>query len=122
MQLGWGETLKIAVVGLLVVIAILAVIAVCIMIISKIFGVIEKSFSKNKKSSEAKKAEEKPKTQARAHEGKPLPETQSQGELQLESVDEPTAAVIMAIVSNQSGIPLNRLSFKSIKLIEEEKA
>ena len=31
------------------------------------------------------------------------------------------AAVVMAIVSNQSGIPLNHLNFKSIKLLEENK-
>ena len=40
--------------------------------------------------------------------------------LELEDVDEPTAAVIMAIVSDQCGIPLNRLSFKSIRLLQEE--
>ena len=34
-------------------------------------------------------------------------------------VDEKTAAVIMAIVSNESGIPLNRLQFKSIKAIRK---
>ena len=40
--------------------------------------------------------------------------------VQLVGVDEPTAAVIMAIVSNESGIPLNRLSFKSIKITEDK--
>ena len=42
------------------------------------------------------------------------------GELELVETDEKTAAVIMAIVSNQSGIPLNRLSFKSIRLMEDK--
>jgi hypothetical protein len=51
--------------------------------------------------------------------GTPLPSTESQGSLVLYKVEEPTAAVIMAIVSNESGIPLNRLSFKSIKLLED---
>ena len=55
-----------------------------------------------------------------AVQGTPLPATQSEGELLLVKTDEPTAAVIMAIVSNQSKIPLNRLSFKSIKLCEEK--
>ena len=45
----------------------------------------------------------------------PCSSTQSQGTLELDGVDEPTAAVIMAIVSDESGIPLNRLLFKSIK-------
>lgn len=43
----------------------------------------------------------------------------SNGELELVETDEKTAAVIMAIVSNKSGIPLNRLSFKSIRLMED---
>ena len=44
----------------------------------------------------------------------------SNGELDLIETDKKTAAVIMAIVSNKSGIPLNRLSFKSIRLMEDK--
>ncbi len=43
----------------------------------------------------------------------------SAGSLELVNTDEKTAAVIMAIVSNQSGIPLERLQFKSITLMED---
>lgn len=43
----------------------------------------------------------------------------SAGMLKLINVDEPTAAIIMAIVSDESGIPLAELYFKSIKLIKE---
>ena len=39
----------------------------------------------------------------------------------LEGVEEKEAAVIMAIVSDKSGIPLERLNFRSIKLIGDEK-
>lgn len=39
----------------------------------------------------------------------------SSGYLKLQNVDEPTAAMIMAIVSDESGIPLSELCFKSIK-------
>ncbi|MDR1464468.1 MAG: OadG family protein [Oscillospiraceae bacterium] len=49
--------------------------------------------------------------------GRPLPETQSQGKLTLIETDETTAAILMAIVSHQSGIPLNRLVFHSIRLL-----
>lgn len=42
------------------------------------------------------------------------------GELDLIETDEKTAAVIMALVSYKSGIPLNRLSFKSIRLMEDK--
>ena len=37
----------------------------------------------------------------------------------LENVEEKEAAIIMAIVSDKSGIPLERLAFKSIKLMED---
>lgn len=39
----------------------------------------------------------------------------SSGHLKLQNVDERTAAIIMAIVSDESGIPLSELCFKSIK-------
>lgn len=40
------------------------------------------------------------------------------GELKLIGVEEKTAAMIMAIVSDESGIPLSELQFKSIKAID----
>ena len=46
---------------------------------------------------------------------------QTQGQVDLIGTEEKEAAVIMAIVSNRIGIPLERLSFKSIKLLEDEK-
>jgi len=42
----------------------------------------------------------------------------STGELKLKNVDEKTAAMIMAIVSHESNIPLSELRFKSIKAID----
>ena len=44
----------------------------------------------------------------------------SQGQLDLIETDEPTAAVIMAIISNKTQIPLNRLRFIKIRLLEEQ--
>lgn len=44
----------------------------------------------------------------------------STGELKLKNVDEKTAAMIMAIVSHESSIPLSELRFKSIKEIEDK--
>lgn len=41
----------------------------------------------------------------------------SSGKLKLKDVDEQTAAMIMAIVSDESGIPLSELIFKSIRQI-----
>jgi Na+-transporting methylmalonyl-CoA/oxaloacetate decarboxylase gamma subunit len=42
----------------------------------------------------------------------------SSGELKLLNVDEKTAAIIMAIVSDESGIPLSELRFKSIRAVD----
>ena len=38
----------------------------------------------------------------------------------LTNVDEKEAAVVMAVVSHKTGIPLERLAFKSIKLMEDK--
>ena len=44
----------------------------------------------------------------------------SSGELRLYNVDERTAAMIMAIVSDESGIPLSELVFKTIRALNRE--
>ena len=41
------------------------------------------------------------------------------GTVNLKNVDEQTAAMIMAIVSDESGIPLSELVFKRISLVEK---
>lgn len=105
------EALKISITGICVVMFELALIACFILLMAKIF----KLAGKNKKAEN--KAIEVP---APKPEGTPLAEGNSAGKLDLIDVDEPTAAVIMAIVSDQSGIPLNRLNFKSIKKMEDK--
>lgn len=109
--LGISEGLLISLIGILVVMFELALLAVFILLMSKVFKLAGK-----KKDTSVQEAPAAPEAPA----GTPLPETDSAGKLDLIDVDEPTAAVIMAIVSNQSGIPLNRLSFKSIKKLEDE--
>jgi len=42
----------------------------------------------------------------------------SAGTLILKDVDEATTAMLMAIVADESGIPLERLIFRSIKLVK----
>lgn len=44
----------------------------------------------------------------------------SSGSLKLKGCDEKTAAMIMAIVSDNTGIPLSELVFKSITLVENK--
>lgn len=109
------EQLPTAITGFVVVLSMLAIIAVTILVFSKVMAV----FEKKKKPAEAPVAA--PAAAPSAPAGSPLPANTSAGSLDLVDVDEKTAAVIMAIVSKESGIPLNRLAFKSIKKTEDKK-
>ena len=91
-----------AVLGVTVVMATLALIAVFILMISKIVRAVKATPAA---------APQSPAPVAAA-------DGVNNGEVDLIGVDEKTAAVVMAIVSQQSEIPLNRLQFKSIKLVE----
>ena len=102
--------LQVSLFGIIMVFLLLIILAVLIMIISRVVRLGENLAGKKNAASD-----EPAPVQQCAAAGTPLPGTQSQGTLELDSVDEPTAAVIMAIVSDESGIPLNRLLFKSIK-------
>lgn len=103
----FGKAALVAVVGFVTVLVVLAVIALFIKAIAAIF---------DKTSKTAKAPAAAPVTAAPA-----APTAQpAQAGVELVGVDEPTAAVIMAIVSHQSGISLDRLAFKSIKLSEDK--
>ena len=110
------DALATSLIGITTVICILAVIAVLIILVSKVIRAIEGAATKKTPEAPAATA-----TTATAPAGVPMPAGMNQGELELINTDEKTAAVIMAIVSDKSGIPLNRLSFKSIKLVEDNK-
>ena len=110
-----GEALLTSLIGIATVMCILAAIAGLIILVSKAIRGIEASASKNKAAD--RDAAAAPST---SPQGIPMPEGMNQGELELVNTDEKTAAIIMAIVSDKSGIPLNRLSFKSIKLMEDK--
>lgn len=107
-----GSMLIVALVGIVIVLVELGILAVLIQGISKIVRALEGAVSKRSAA---------PAAAAPAPAAAPAvaPAAPSAG-VQLVGVDEPTAAVIMAIVSNESGIPLNRLSFKSIKITEDK--
>lgn len=108
-----ADALAVSLIGIVTVIAILAVIAGLILLVSMVIRIIEKAAA-NKKPVAAEAAP------AASPSGVPMPAGMNQGELELVDTDEKTAAIIMAIVSDKSGIPLNRLSFKSIKLMEDK--
>lgn len=113
--------LFIALAGFTTVVLILLLISVIIRCISKgiVFadGIVEKR--KAKKSGEATEAA----SAAAPAEGEaPVKRPVTPGFVELTDVDEPTAAVIMAIVSSKTGIAPERLAFSSIKLIGEAKS
>ena len=105
-----SEALAVSLIGIITVMIILAVIAGLIILVSKAIRAIEAT---------ASSGSEKAAAPASAAVSPNIAE--AQGQVELIGTDDKTAAVIMAIVSEKSGIPLNRLSFKSIKLVEEEK-
>lgn len=106
-----SRALLISLVGFIIVFMILSLLAVFVKSMGKIFDSIN----------EKKKPAPLPKGPVTAATGVPLPPNQSEGSVELVNVSEEDAAVIMAIVSHRSGIPLNRLKFNSIKLSEGEK-
>lgn len=121
-SLTMSETLLVAVAGIIVVIAELALITVLILGISRIMRSIEEKLTGS--SSETPEASVTATTggavaPAPAASSAAAPVAYAQGRTQLIDVDEPTAAVVMALVSKESGIPLERLSFKSIRGITE---
>ncbi|MDR2525172.1 MAG: OadG family protein [Oscillospiraceae bacterium] len=105
-----------ALLGISVVITILALLFGMITLLSKAVGKAE-----NKAAAlpplPAVEAEER--AQSAALPTAALPESESQGKLELVETDEETAAILMAIISDRSGIPLNHLAFKRIRLIRE---
>ena len=114
MQLGMGDTLKVAVVGFVIVLVVLAFIAVLIKIISAIFS---KLLGGEKKPA-VKVEASAPSAPAAPVAAAPAIAPAVPGYLHLEGVTEANAAVIMALVSHQTGIPLERLAFHSIKCMQ----
>ena len=111
--------------GFLLVLAVLAVIMLFVRLLSKVLGGKSKKDKKEEAVAEVQNpapvqtaqpekfvAEESAKTEA------PLPYTP--GYVTLDGVKEQDAAVIMAITSHETGIPLERLCFKYIKRLNQE--
>ncbi len=109
-------SLKVSFFGFLVVFVVLGLISVCIRILSKVllaFGSKqgENQMQKTPMLSEAEVA-------FGAETGQDGENDAGYGELKLYGVDEKTAAMIMAIVSDEAQVPLSELQFKSIKLLD----
>lgn len=109
-----NEALLDAGIVILIVFAVLFIIFCLISISGAIFAAIDKSAKE--KVAAAPAAPVAQDTQAQAAEEEEF----SSGTLKLKGCDEKTAAMIMAIVSDNTGIPLSELVFKSITLVEEK--
>lgn len=113
------ETLLVAVAGIIVVMLELALITVIILGISRAMRSLEGRIKTvESEISEIPEAPVSVKPVAVPPVSAPVAAYASSS-VQLIDVDEPTAAVVMALVSKESGIPLERLKFKSIKGITE---
>ena len=110
------EALAVAGFTIAVVFGVLLLICVAIKIFSAIIGAFEKGMTKEEPKVEAPKAAPVAEPAAPAVEEEEF----SSGSLKLKGCDEKTAAMIMAIVSDNTGIPLSELVFKSITLVENK--
>lgn len=113
------KALLVALVGFITVLAMLSIIALFIKLIAFIFSGIERKSASKKVETVISPVEHKSNESVTV--GFTLPDNESQGHLELVGVDEATAAMLMALVSYKTEIPLNRLAFKSIKFVEEVK-
>lgn len=124
-QMPLGEALSISGNGMVVVLVVLVVLAVLVLLISKAVRAAQGKSAEEETTCAATVGDAPvaaPAVSAAAPApaaAAPLPENQSAGTLELYDCTEKEAAVIMAIISNESGVPLNRLEFKSIKAIEK---
>lgn len=111
-----GQTLLISVIGFGIVFLVLGFLAIFVFCMGKVFDML----AKKKQNTNTEAAAAAPVAATPAVTGTPLPENQSIGDLTLINTTEEEAAVIMAITSDKSGIPLNRLKFNTIKLMEDK--
>ena len=110
-----SEMLLNAGIVILVVFVVLLLMYILISLSGKIIQAITKAGSKK----ESEKAPAAAPAVAPAAAPAVSEEVFSSGSLKLKNCDEKTAAMIMAIVADDSGIPLEELVFKSIKLVEK---
>lgn len=102
------DALMIALSGIVIVFLMLALLWGVIAVISRVMGVLEKHTAHPASVSAATPAAAAP---AAAPAPAPVPQ------VKLEGVSEVEAACVMAIVSHETGIPLDQLVFKSIKAV-----
>ena len=120
------DALLLALIGVVVVVIILILLMLIVSLVGKIFDGSEKLKEKHPEWND-KVQNLKAKMTFWKKDKEEEPETVEQplakgtcGELKLINTDERDAAMIMAIVADQTNTPLNELRFKSIKRVEDE--
>ncbi|MDI9480311.1 MAG: OadG family protein [Syntrophomonadaceae bacterium] len=108
--MSFADSLWISLLGLAVVFAVLIFLSFFLTILSSVLGFVVKN--NNEKNVAGAGDSDVP------YIVEELDGECSGGELKLIGVDEPTAAMIMAIISDESQIPLSQLRFKTIKAID----
>ena len=113
----FGEALNVSATGFIVVLIILALLACIIVVLSKLIRLFDSD--KKGKNKEANKTSAPVSEPVKATPVATAQTAQIPAGLELYKTSEKTAATIMAIVSHESGIPLNRLAFSSIRLVDD---
>ena len=120
------DALLLALIGVVVVFIVLILLMLIVSLVGKIFDGSEKLKEKHPESND-KVQNLKAKMTFWKKDKQEETETVEQplakgtcGELKLINTDERDAAMIMAIVADQTNTPLNELRFKSIKRVEDE--
>lgn len=118
----FGQALSLGISGISIVILALAFLAVLVVGLSKIVPsakpVSAPAPAPQQAVTPAPVAAKAPKKPVASTNMVAIPENQSRGEINLYSVDDTTAAMIMAIISDTTKTPLNRLYFKSIREVK----
>lgn len=112
--LSFGESLLLSAIGMCVVLLELAILAVMIIILSKVLTSVAGGSKTATAAAAPAPAAPVPAAAPAPAPAAPAAPVRPAG-LVLENVDEATAAMVMAIVSARTEIPLNHLNFHSIK-------
>lgn len=118
LQYGIGDSFLMSLIGMMVVFLVLIILMISISIISKLAGGKKREMVAAPASSPAPFPIPVP---VSGTSGAPVFARGSVGEVKTFDVPDHTAAMVMAIVADQMGTPLNELRFKSIKETDAKK-
>lgn len=113
-HMGFGESIVLSLIGIALVFAVLIILSLFIRLLSVVIRAVERTpAAKPVPASGAPAAAVPPPTER-------VPG--SAGDILLHNVDDPTAAMVMAIVADELRLPLNELIFRSIRELSPEEA